>query len=217
METYAEKLRRSTTDNRSLALQIEAKQTCTDREEKRIKTLEENSSLRENLCNSGKQQLEELKELREASAKAEADKIREIFGTGEILGKDAKDAEETGSEESLKDRELNLRRQRHAKGGRVKQKAYDMEADKIKRASGQEMKDDELYRGSPKSSSGSSQGPHMTKEKIRETSTLPVGTWQDASEFLIHTLMEMPWDIICVREVCRKTDGLHCGANNVLF
>ena len=40
MQKDAEKLRRSTTDHRPLALQIESKQNWTDREENRIKTLE---------------------------------------------------------------------------------------------------------------------------------------------------------------------------------
>ena len=58
------------------------------------------------------QQLEELKELKEAKAKAEDDKVREKdLERRKTLGEDDTDVEEAGSEESLKDRELNLRRQ----------------------------------------------------------------------------------------------------------
>ena len=62
----------------------------------------------------------------------------------------------------------------------------------------------------------------MTKrEKLRK---LSIASWnlaglkmKDASDILIHTQMEMPWDIICLQEVFTKTDKLDCGANCVFF
>ena len=62
------------------------------------------------------QQLEELEELKEADAKAEADKIREKdLEQGKNLREDDMNLEEAGPESSLKDNELNLRRQAYAK------------------------------------------------------------------------------------------------------
>ena len=81
-----------------------------------IKALEEETGSCKNISgseeNRDQQHLEELKELKEANAKAEGDKIRENdLERRKTLGEDDTDVEEAGSEESLKDRELNLRRQ----------------------------------------------------------------------------------------------------------
>ena len=72
----------------------------------------------------------------------------------------------------------------------------------------------------PKRSSGTSQGPHMTKLERQRNNK--IASWslaslkiKDASDFLIHTQMGMPSNIICLRKVFRETDKRDCGANYV--
>ena len=76
--------------------------------------------------------------------------------------------------------------------------------------------------GGQKRSCGSSQGPRMTKRDKQRN--INIARWnlagmemKDASEFPGHTRMEMPWDIICLQEVCRETDKLDCVADYAIF
>ena len=59
--------------------------------------------------------------------------------------------------------------------------------------------------------------------KLERQRNINIASWnlarlkiKDAADFLVHTQMEMPWDIICLREVLHKTDKRNCGANYVL-
>ena len=163
MENDVEKLRRSTTDNISLALQIEPKQNWTDREEeKKHQHFGRRTGSCKDISRTEKtdtqQQLEELKELKEANAEAEAETIREKdVEQGKTLEEGDMDVEEAGPEESLKGGELDLGRQAQAKVDEhgkpttaVKQKGYEMEADKRKRHLGQKKNDVHPHRGGRK-------------------------------------------------------------------
>ena len=95
-----------------------------------------------------------------------------------------------------------------------------MEADRTK--GHQDKKRRMTNVGGPKNAAAStSQGPHMTKRERQRN--INIASWnlarlkiKDASDFLVHTQSEMPWDTICLREVLHKTDKRDCGANYVL-
>ena len=120
----------------------------------------------------------------EAGTKAEADKIREK-DLEQRKTLDDMDVEEAGSEKSLQGRELELRRQAYAKvdeNGKptiaVRQKAFEIEADKKKSASGQEKKGSTILQRRPKTQQQQSRSPPGKRRKNGDTSALPAGTWR---------------------------------------
>ena len=152
--------------NRSLAPQFDSKQNWTDREEKRIN----NSGSRTGSCKNifwkhkenraataagRNQRVEKMQTQKQKPTQSEKDPEQ-----GEVLGGDDVDMKEAGSEESLKDRELNLGRQGCAKVDEHGKPTDSSEAKSSRkgsrhneRASGQEKKDEQTYRGDPKNTS----------------------------------------------------------------
>ena len=112
LDKDAQKLRRNTTDNRSLAPQFDCKQNWTDRVEKRINNLEVEREVartsfgtKENMAATAagrNQRVEKMQTQKQKPTQSEKD-----LEQGEVLGEDDIDMKEAGSEESLKDRELN--------------------------------------------------------------------------------------------------------------
>ena len=165
----------------------------------------------------------------EASTKAEADKIREKdLEQRKTLGEDDMDVEEAGSEKSLKGRELELRRQAYAKvdeNGKptiaVRQKAFEIEADEIKSASGQEKKGSTILQRRPKTQQQPSRSPPGKKRKTEthQHCQLELGEPDNQGCSRIRNAYSGGYAMghHLLQEVFRKTEKLDCGANCVLF
>ena len=219
MDKDAQKLRRSTTDNISLAPQFHSKQNWTDREEKRIN----NSGSRTGSCKNifwkhkenraataagRNQRVEKMQTQKQKPTQSEKDPEQ-----GEVLGGDDVDMKEAGSEESLKDRELNLGRQACEKVDEHGKPTDSSEAKCSRkgsrhneRASGQEKKDEQTYRGDQRTYTCSSNlGTQRTKRE--KQINFSKASWnlasckiKDASDFLVHPQLEIPRGIICLEE-----------------
>ena len=131
------------------------------------------------------------------------------------------------SEESLKDRELNLRREDRHKGGRtrkpttaVKQKAYEMEADRTK--GHQDKKRRMTNLGGPKTQQRhQSRSPHDKTgktEKHQHCQQEPDPPENQGCIRLPHSYTDgnAMGHHLFAREVLRKTDKRDCDANYVL-